>query len=141
MIAMSPVLERGLTFWDRFVLPRDEFEQRAARIQSELERRDLTALAIFERTYFSNGPMSYLAGLCVGGALLVRRVGLPVLLTVGNERELPHNKTLTWIDDLRADPGGRGAQIARALRKDGFERGTVATVGTDVLTSAGYTSW
>ncbi len=138
MYAMTPVLERGYTFWDRSLLPSDEFEERVRHMQTALSEDGLEAIVVWSQTYHTNGELTYLAGWPMGGALLVTRDGDPAMFCVGGGREQYFQRMQTWLGDLRSFLTGLGKPILEALIERGVTRGKVGLVGLDQMTVNGH---
>jgi Xaa-Pro aminopeptidase len=139
VINMTPVLQRGYTFWDRALLPTDEFEQRCREMQAAMKKAGLDAIVVWSAAYHPNGDLAYLAGWPMGGALMLLREGDPVIFSPGGGRELYFQKLQTWVTEISSTGGVLGAIIAKAMLERGVPAGgKVGMVGTEVLTSAGY---
>jgi len=134
MYAMIPVLERGFTFWDRSLLPSDEFEERVRLMQTALRADGLQALIIWSQTYHTNGDLTYLAGWPMGGALLVTLEGDPAMFCIGGGREQYFQRMQTWLSDLRSFLTGLGQPILQALTERGITTGKIGVVGLDQMT-------
>jgi Xaa-Pro aminopeptidase len=144
MINMEPVLKRGYTAWDRGLLPIDEFTERVAAVKSEMQRAGLAAvlvwgggLAVSTR---ETGDYPYITGATGGGIIVITPDGDPSIVTAGGGREIPFQRTLTWIDELT--PGGgfvvTGAPVRRILEARQVTGGTIGTVGAGGLPRSVY---
>ena len=141
MLHMTPVLMRGYTFWDRALLPPDEFEERMRAMQAAMTKAGLDAIVVWSAGYHPNGDLAYLAGWPMGGALMLRREGEPVMFSPGGGRELYFQKMQTWVSEISSTGGVLGTIIAKALNAKGTPDGSkIGMVGTHVLTSDGYAS-
>ena len=141
MLHMTPVLMRGYTFWDRALLPTDEFEERVRSVQAAMAKAGLDGLIVWSAGYHPNGDLAYLAGWPMGGALLLRREGEPTMFSPGGGRELYFQKMQTWVTEISSTGGVLGSIIAKALNAKGVPDGSkIGLVGTQVLTSEGYVS-
>ena len=136
MINMEPVLKRGYTFWDQALLPSDEFTERVRTVQAVMRKEDVVGLAVFANSY-ENADISYLAGQA-GGTLFMTTEGDPVLFTGGGGRELPFQRTLTWISELTSAGGGAGPKLQEALQQRDITSGTVGLVGAHLLSKGAY---
>jgi Xaa-Pro aminopeptidase len=134
MHAMTPVLERGYTFWDRSILPPDEFEDRTHQMQKALCEDGLGAIVIWSQSYHSNGDLTYLSGWPMGGALVITQVGDPVMFGVGGGREQYFARMQTWLGDMRSYLSGLGKPIQELLLERGVAAGKVGLVGLDQMT-------
>jgi Xaa-Pro aminopeptidase len=145
MINMEPVLRRGYTAWDRGLLPIDEFGERLAAIRSEMRRANLDAvlvwgggLAVSTR---ETGDYPYVAGASGGGIIVITPEGDPSIVTAGGGREIPFQRTLTWISELT--PGGGfmvgGGPVRKLLEARDVKSGTIGTVGAGGLPTQVYT--
>jgi Xaa-Pro aminopeptidase len=136
MINMEPVLKRGYTFWDQALLPGDEFTERVRAVQALMRKENVSALAVFSNSY-QNADIAYLAGQA-GGTLFMTHDTDPVLFTGGGGRELPFQRTLTWIGDLASTGGLTGAKLQESLQNHGISGGTVGLVGSHLLSAGAY---
>src|SRR4051794_30433295 len=116
---MTPVLMRGYTFWDRALLPPDEFEERCRSMQAAMKQAGLDAIIVWSAPYHPNGDLAYLSGWPMGGALMLLREGEPVMFSPGGGRELYFNKMQTWVSEISSIPGVLGATIAKSLNAKG----------------------
>ncbi len=138
MIAMTPVLTRGYTFWDRALLPADEFSERSRRVQAKMAEARLDGLVIWSAGYHTNGDLAYIGGWPMGGALLLPLEGEPTMFSPGGGRELYFQKMQTWVSDISSTGGKLGSIIADNLTKRGLAKGRLGMVGMGVLSSSGY---
>lgn len=138
MIAMTPVLERGYTWWDRSLFPRDEFEERTRVVQKAMADAGLDALVIWSQGYHTTGNLAFISGWPMGGAILVRREGEPTMFSPGGGREQYFARMQTWIEDMRSIPGALGGAIAQTLAEDGLSSGRVGIVGYDQMSPGAY---
>jgi len=138
MIAMTPVLERGYTWWDRSLFPRDEFEERTRTVQKAMAEAGLDALVVWSQSYHTTGKLAYLSGWPMGGAILVRRDGEPTLFSPGGGREQYFARMQTWVEDMRSVPGRLGTVIAKTLAEDGVPNGRLGIVGYDQMSVGAY---
>jgi Xaa-Pro aminopeptidase len=135
MIAMTPVLSRGFTFWDRAIFPRDEFEERTRFIQRHLKSDKLAGVILWSQGYHTNGDLAFLSGNPTGGALVVTEEGEPSLIVSGGGREQYFLRMQTWIEDMHSTGGGLGKSIAESLKSRGVLGGTLGVVGFDLMSS------
>src|SRR5262245_32728056 len=120
MINMEPVLKRGLTFWDRALLPADEFGERVRAVQDEMAAAGVGALLVWGNPY-EYADFAYLTGMAAGGTVIVPPDGDPSAITSSGGRELPFLSTLTWIRDLKPAAGygfGGTGKILRATLEE-----------------------
>jgi Xaa-Pro aminopeptidase len=136
MIAMTSVLERGYTYWDRALLPRDEFEERTRAAQRSMEAADLVAIVVWSQSYHTNGDLAFLSGAPLGGVLLLTREGEPALFSADGGREQYFQRMQTWIEDMRSTTAGIGKIIAETLKGRGLTNGKVGVVGFDLMSAA-----
>lgn len=136
MLNMEPVLKRGYTFWDQSLLPIDEYTERVRNVQTEMGKAGLSALVAFSNSY-ENADVAYLAG-GGGGTLFLAREGDPALFTGGGGRELPFQRTLTWISDLSSTGGLVGPRLQKALQEREISGGKVGVVGAHLLSAGAY---
>ena len=137
MLSMAPSIKRGLTFWDRTMMPEDEYEERVRLIREEMQRAGLSALLVAGNMY-EDAELLYIVGGNVDGLLVLPAQGAPTIFTNSGSRESFFLKHLTWIGDL----SHRGALVGRAVRETlaarGIASGRVGTVGLRVLASRPY---
>jgi Xaa-Pro aminopeptidase len=135
MIAMTPVLARGYTFWDRAIFPRDEFEERTRFVQGNLKSDQLAGVIVWSQGYHTNGDLAFLSGNPTGGAVLVTEEGEPSLIVSGGGREQYFLRMQTWIEDMHSTGGGLGKSIAESLKRRGVHGGTLGVVGFDLMSA------
>jgi Xaa-Pro aminopeptidase len=137
MLSMEPAIKRGLTFWDRTLMPEDEYEERVRVIREEMRRAGLNALIVAGNMY-EDADLLYIVGGNVDGVLVLPVEGEPTIFTNSGSRESFFLKQLTWITDL----SHKGALVGRAVRETlaarGIASGRIGTVGLQVLTSRQY---
>lgn len=138
MIAMIPVLERGYTWWDRSLFPRDEFEERTRTVQKAMAKADLDALVVWSQGYHTSGELAFLSGWPMGGAVLLMREGEPTMFSPGGGREQYFARMQTWVEDMRSTPGSLGAAIAKVLAERGMHSGNIGIVGYDQMSVRAY---
>jgi Xaa-Pro aminopeptidase len=144
MINMEPVLKRGYTAWDRALLPIDEFTERVAAVKSEMQRAGLAAVLVWggglAMSTRETGDYPYVTGATGGGIIVITPDGDPSIVTAGGGREIPFQRTLTWIEDLT--PGGGfvvgGAPVRKVLEARHVTGGTLGTVGAGGLPRSVY---
>jgi Xaa-Pro aminopeptidase len=137
MINMEPVLKRGYTAWDQALLPADEFTERISSVRTAMRTAGLDALLVWGNQY-EYADFSYLAGMPTAGTLLLTHEGDPAIFTGGGGRELPFQRTLTWVGQLSAAGPMPGATLKAALAERGITAGGVGLVGTHLLSAATY---
>ena len=137
MLSMEPSIKRGLTFWDRTLMPEDEYEERVRLIREEMRRAGLSALIVAGNMY-EDADLLYIVGGNVDGLLVLPLEGEPTIFTNSGSRESFFLKHLTWIGDL----SHRGALVGRAVRETlaarGIASGRIGMVGLQVLASRPY---
>ena len=137
MIAMETVLERGFTWWDRALFPRDEFEERTRVVQRAMAAAGLDALTVWSSYYHTDGPTAYLAGWPMGGAVLVLPEGEPILFSPGGSREHYFASMQVWCE-MRTTPGGVVAALAEAIANHGLSGGRIGMAGADQIDVGPY---
>lgn len=137
MINMEPVLKRGYTAWDQALLPADEFTERVSSVRAAMRSTGLDALLVWGNQY-EYADFTYLAGMPSAGTLLLTQEGDPAVFTGGGGRELPFQRTLTWITQLSAAGPMPGKSLRTALEERTVTNASVGTVGTHLLSSATY---
>ena len=137
MLSMEPAIKRGLTFWDRTLMPEDEYEERVRLIREEMRRAGLSALIVAGNMY-EDADLLYIVGGNVDGLLVLPTEGAPAIFTNSGSRESFFLKQLTWLSDL----SHRGALVGRAVRETltarGVASGRIGTAGLQVLASRPY---
>jgi Xaa-Pro aminopeptidase len=137
MINMEPVLKRGYTAWDQALLPADEFTERVAGVRAAMRSAGLDALLVWGNQY-EYADFTYLAGMPTAGTLLLTHEGDPAIFTGGGGRELPFQRTLTWVGQLSAAGPMPGATLKAALAERSVTGGQVGLVGTHLLSTATF---
>src|SRR6516225_10435785 len=112
MLSMEPAIKRGLTFWDRRLMPQDEYEERVRLVRDEMRRESLAALIVAGNMY-EDGELLYIVGGNVDGVLVLPLDGEPAIFTDSGPRESFFLRHLTWIGDL----AHRGALVGAAVRE------------------------
>jgi Xaa-Pro aminopeptidase len=135
MINMEPVLKRGYTAWDQALLPMDEFTERVAAVRAAMSQAGLDALLVWANQY-EYADFTYLAGMPTAGTLLLTLEGDPAVFTGGGGRELPFQRSLTWITQLSAAGPLPGATLRTALTDRNIAGGRIGLVGTHLLSAA-----
>jgi Xaa-Pro aminopeptidase len=139
VINMEPVLKRGYTAWDQALLPADEFNERVSYVRAAMRSAGLDALLVWGNQY-EYADFTYLAGMPTAGTLLLTHEGEPAIFTGGGGRELPFQRTLTWVGQLSAAGPMPGATLNAALAERSIDIGTVGLVGTHLLSAATHTN-
>src|SRR5579859_2303834 len=137
MLSMEPSIKRGLTFWDRTLMPEDEYEERVRLIREEMRRGGLNALIVAGNMY-EDAELLYIVGGNVDGVLVLPLEGEPTIFTNSGSRESFFLKHLTWITDLSYKGALVGRAVREALAARGVASGRIGTVGLQVLTSRQY---
>jgi Xaa-Pro aminopeptidase len=132
MIAMDKVLERGFTWWDRALFPRDEFEMRTRAVQQAMAEAGLDALTVWSSYYHTEGSVGFLAGWPMGGAVLLFREDEPILFSPGGSREHYFAAMQVWCE-MRTAPGGIVAAVAKAVADRGLASGRMGLVRADQI--------
>ncbi|HLH67433.1 MAG TPA: M24 family metallopeptidase [Solirubrobacteraceae bacterium] len=100
---MENVLKRGLTVWDRSLLPQDEYHERVRAVREAMAHAGLDVLVAIGDSV-RPGNFAYLSGyvppLRWMGVVLGAEAE-PVLVSGGGAREVPFVRTQTWLEDLR----------------------------------------
>jgi Xaa-Pro dipeptidase len=139
MINMEPVLKRGYTAWDQALLPADEFTERVSSVRAAMRAAGLDALLVWGNQY-EYADFTYLAGMPSAGTLLLTHEGEPAVFTGGGGRELPFQRSLTWIAQLSAAGPMPGKSLRTALEERNIASASVGTVGTHLLSSATHSN-
>jgi Xaa-Pro aminopeptidase len=137
MINMEPVLKRGYTAWDQALLPLDEYTERVRIVRSAMAEAGLAALVVWG-TQYEYADFAYLAGMPTAGTLLLTPEGEPAIFTGGGGRELPFQRSLTWIGQLSAAGPLPGRSLQAALHERGVTDGAIGLVGARLLGAAAH---
>lgn len=137
MLPMEPAIKRGLTFWDRTLMPRDEFFERMNLVRLEMQRMGLNALIVSGNMY-EDADLIYLVGGNVDGTLVLTLDDEPTIFTLSGSRESFFLKELTWIDDVSHQGALIGPAVRDALRARDLTSGRIGTVGLQVLAGPSY---
>jgi Xaa-Pro aminopeptidase len=132
MIAMDKVLERGFTWWDRALFPRDEFEMRTRAVQQAMAGAGLDVLTVWSSYYHTEGSVGFLAGWPMGGAVLLFREDEPILFSPGGSREHYFAAMQVWCE-MRTASGGIVAAVAKAVTDRGLASGRLGLVRADQI--------
>jgi len=135
MINMEPVLKRGYTAWDQALLPLDEFTERVRIVREAMRAAGLEALLVWSNQY-DYADYTYLAGMPGAGTLVLTHDGDPAVFTGGGGRELPFQRSLTWISQMSAAGPMPGRTLQAALAERNVAGGKIGVVGTDLLSAA-----
>jgi Xaa-Pro aminopeptidase len=137
MLSMEPSIKRGLTFWDRALMPRDEFFERIVLVRREMRRMELGALIVSGNMY-EDADLLYLTGGNVDGTLVLTADDDPVIFTVSGSRESFFLRDLTWINDVSYQGALIGPAVRNALHARNVTSGRIGTVGLQVLAGFPY---
>ena len=137
MLSMEPSIKRGLTFWDRALMPRDEFEERVRLVRDAMKGRGHKALVVAGNMY-EDADLAYLIGVGVDGVLVVTQDHDPVIFTASGSRESFFLRELTWITELSHRGALVGGAVREALAADGVVDGRIGLVGLQALSKAPY---
>lgn len=103
MKTLTNVLRHGRTYWDRDLLPDDEYVVRTRVVRDRMEREGLDVLVGLGHSTMA-GDFAYLSGhvppLNWMGTVLGRDQG-PLLITGGGSRDVPFLSTQSWLTDIR----------------------------------------
>jgi Xaa-Pro aminopeptidase len=137
MLSMEPAIKRGLTFWDRTLMPRDEFYERVRLIRAEMGRIGLDALIVSGNMY-EDADLLYIVGGNVDGTLVLTHDDDPTIFTASGSREGFFLRELTWLDQVSYQGTLIGRGVVAALEARGVRSGRVGTAGLQVLASGPY---
>lgn len=137
MLSMEPSIKRGLTFWDRALMSRDEFFERIRLVRGEMRRMGLDALVVSGNMY-EDADLLYLVGGNVDGTLVLTLDGDPSIFTASGSRESFFLREQTWIDDVSYQGGLVGTAVRAALHARRVTSGRVGAVGLQVLPQRAY---
>lgn len=137
MLSMEPSIKRGLTFWDRALMSRDEFFERVRLVREEMRRMNLDALVVSGNMY-EDADLLYLVGGAVDGTLVLTLDGDPSIFTASGSRESFFLREQTWLDDVSYRGGLVGSSVRKGLIDRKVASGRVGTVGLQVLPARPY---
>jgi len=137
MLSMEPSIKRGLTFWDRALMSRDEFFERVRLVREEMHRMQLDALVVSGNMY-EDADLIYLVGGAVDGTLVLTLDREPSIFTASGSRESFFLREQTWLDDVSYRGGLVGSSVRAGLEARNVKTGRVGTVGLQVLPSRPY---
>ncbi|MEP9373485.1 M24 family metallopeptidase [Mesorhizobium sp. KR1-2] len=137
MLSMEPSIKRGLTFWDRALLPWDEFHERIGTIRTAMRAAGLEALVVSGNMY-EDAALLYLVGGNVDGTMVLTLEGEPSIFTVSGSRESFFLRELTWMQDVSYRGALVGEAVRKALHERGVTGGRVGTAGLQVLAARPY---
>ena len=137
MLAQEPSIKRGLTFWDRALMPRDEFDERLRLVRAAMRDAGLSALVISGNMY-EDAALLYLVGGNVDGTMVLPLEGEPCIFTVSGSRESFFLRELTWMTDVSHRGALVGGAVRKALGRYGLDEGRIGTAGLQVLTARQY---
>jgi Xaa-Pro aminopeptidase len=135
MLSMEPSIKRGLTFWDRALMPRDEFDERIRLVRSAMRERGLHALVIAGNMY-EDADLLWLTAGPVDGILVLTLEDEPAIFTNSGSRESFFLRELTFIEELSYRGPLVGSAVRAALAARGVTAGRIGTAGLQVLASA-----
>jgi Xaa-Pro aminopeptidase len=134
---MEPSIKRGLTFWDRALMPLDEFEERVRSVRRIMRQSGLHAMVIAGNMYLDADLLWLTAG-NVDGVLVLPLEGEPVIFTNSGSRESFSLRELTWIQDLSYRGPHVGRAVRSALAARNIPSGRIGTAGFSVLSLRSY---
>jgi Xaa-Pro aminopeptidase len=134
---MEPSIKRGLTFWDRALMPWDEFHDRVRIIREAMRRDGLQALVVSGNMY-DDADLVYIVGGPVDGTLVLTLDGDPSIFTASGSREGFFMRELTWVPNLAYRGPLVGRAVAETLDAAGVASGRIGHAGLQVLTSRPY---
>jgi hypothetical protein len=137
MLSLEPSIKRGLTFWNRALMPWDEFHERVEIVRREMRGAGLRALVISGNMY-EDADLIYLVGGNVDGTLVLGLEGEPVIFTASGSRESFFLRELTWMQDVSYQGALVGKSVRAALVSLGVEAGRIGTAGLQVLAARPY---
>lgn len=137
MLAQEPSIKRGLTFWDRALMPRDEFDERVRLVRAAMREAGLQAL-ILSGNMYEDAALIYLVGGNVDGTMVLPLEGEPCIFTVSGSRESYFLRELTWMREVSHQGALVGTAVRKALDRNGIGDGRIGTAGLGVLTARQY---
>lgn len=132
MLSMEPAIKRGLTVWDRALMPLDEYEERIRLVRAAMRRSGLQAMVIAGNMYQDNDLLWFTAG-NVDGVFVLPAEGEPAIFTNSGSRESFFLRELTWIQDLSYRGALVGNGVRAMLEARGVPSGRIGTAGLSVL--------
>jgi len=137
MLAQEPSIKRGLTFWDRALMPRDEFDARLRLVRAAMRDAGLGALIVSGNMY-EDAALIHLVGGNVDGTMVLPLEGEPCIFTASGSRESFFLRELTWMQDVSHQGALVGGAVHKALGRYGIDGGRIGTAGWQVLTERQY---
>jgi Xaa-Pro aminopeptidase len=137
MLSLEPSIKRGLTFWDRSLLPTDEFDERVRLVRAEMRRHGIDALIIAGDMY-DDEDLVFLVGYQVDGVFVLPLEAEPAIFTNSGSRESSFLREMTWIADLSHRGAQTGRAVADTLRARGIAGGRIGTVALHGLAGNPY---
>lgn len=137
MLSLEPSIKRGLTFWDRALMPPDEFAERIDLIRGEMRRIRLDALILAGNMY-EDSDLLYVVGGNVDGILLLTQHDDPLIFTASGSREIFFLRQLTWILEMSHEGALVGKAMRAALERRKLSSGRIGTAGLDIMTSQAH---
>jgi Xaa-Pro aminopeptidase len=137
MLAQEPSIKRGLTSWDRALMPRDEFDERLRLVRAAMRKADLQALIVSGNMY-EDAALIHLVGGNVDGTMVLPLDGEPCIFTVSGSRESFFLRELTWMTDVSHQGALVGGAVRKALERYGISGGRIGTAGLQVMTARQY---
>ncbi|MDH3239459.1 MAG: M24 family metallopeptidase [Alphaproteobacteria bacterium] len=132
MRTLHSILKHGGLFWDRELLPPENYTARYGRIQETMRASGDDAWLVFGDVA-RYGNLTYLTNFLprVRSAMAyLPREGAPVLYASIGLRDIPAAKTLTWVDEIRVF-GRVPASVAQLITDEGLAKGRIGLVGFD----------
>jgi Xaa-Pro aminopeptidase len=137
LLSMEPAIKRGLTFWDRALMPRDEFDERIALVRAEMRRAGMQALVVAGNMY-EDADLLWLTAGPVDGVLVFPLEGEAALFTNSGSREGFFLRELTFIEELGYKGALVGDAVHASLAARGIQGGRIGAAGFQVLASRPY---
>jgi hypothetical protein len=94
MLTVQPAIKNGRNVWNQAALPRQEFEQRVARLRAAMAEKSLDLVLVHAKAFNGKVPQNVMVAL--------PREGEPTVFFEGAIRGLPSVQQTIWCSDLRA---------------------------------------
>ena len=130
MQTLHPVLKRGGMYWDHELFSDEVLKGRLGRVQAEIAATGDDAWLLYgdSERYGDLAYVSHYLPRVRAALAVIPRTGEPTLFVAAGPRDLPREKGMTAIHDVRGL--GRGMRdVVKLLQERGLERGRLGIAG------------
>lgn len=130
MRTLHSILKHGGLFWDRELLPQENYDARFSVIR-DMVRESGDAGWLIYGDVARYGDLTYLTNFIPrtrSALAYVPREGAPVLFASIGLRDVPAAKTITWVDDIRVF-GRMPDSVIKLLTEEELQNGRIGLVG------------